>query len=149
METTSPRFGPRFRSTYVITAASYENKQLRGSLYSPQLDRSIPFDNLLQLLLVIEELMDRSNVPQRGMDLRMFQSQEEFTTALLERPAPASHQPVLASFSVTILFRQNASWQGTVVWNERQLESHFRSALELISLMDGALSQALAQSARD
>ena len=148
MECLPPCFGPRFRSTYVITAASYENKQLRGSLYSPQLDRSIPFDNLLQLLLVIEELMDRSNMPQRGMDLRMFQPQD-YTQALLERPAPAAHQPALASFSVTVLFRQNASWQGTVVWNERQLESHFRSALELISLMDGALSQALAQSARD
>lgn len=141
MDAFPSRFGPRFRSTYMLTITSYKDKQLRGYLYTPQLDRRVPFDSLLQLLLLIEELLDQNNTPQRGMELRMFQSQE--AAALLQRTAPQAPQPALASFSVTILFRQNASWQGAITWNDRQLESHFRSALELISLMDGALSQAL------
>lgn len=141
MDAVPSRFAPRFRSTYMLTITSYQDKHLCGQLYTPQLDRRIPFDNLLQLLLLIEELLDRNNTPQRGMDLRMFQSQD--AGVLLQRTAPPIARPPLASFTVTILFRQNATWQGTILWADRQLESHFRSALELISLMDGALTQAL------
>jgi len=39
-----------------------------------------------------------------------------------------------------ILFRQNASWQGSVVWVEGRQEERFRSALELVLLMDSALT---------
>lgn len=38
-----------------------------------------------------------------------------------------------------ILFRQNASWQGSVLWREGGQEERFRSALELVLLMDSAL----------
>ena len=41
--------------------------------------------------------------------------------------------------SVRILFRQNASWQGSVLWREGGQEERFRSALELVLLMDSAL----------
>ena len=42
---------------------------------------------------------------------------------------------------VRILFRQNASWQGTVLWSEGGQEERFRSALELALLLDSALEQ--------
>lgn len=45
----------------------------------------------------------------------------------------------LATFAVSMACRENASWQGTVVWLERGREEHFRSVLELNSLLDGAL----------
>lgn len=47
----------------------------------------------------------------------------------------------LATFYVRILFRQNASWQGTVLWSEGGQEERFRSALELALLLDSALEQ--------
>lgn len=47
----------------------------------------------------------------------------------------------LATFYVRILFRQNASWQGTVLWSEGSQEERFRSALELALLLDSALEQ--------
>jgi len=45
------------------------------------------------------------------------------------------------TFDVKILFRQNASWQGSVVWLEQKQEQSFRSVLELILLFDSALTQ--------
>jgi len=45
----------------------------------------------------------------------------------------------LGTFVVRILFRQNASWQGSVRWVEGAREESFRSVLELALLMDGAL----------
>ena len=142
MEYASTGFYPRFRNTCVITVTSYTDKLMRGYLYSPQLERSIPFENLMRVFRLLGGLMNHANLPQRTMELRMFPTEED-ARALRERPMPSGHRNTLASFSVTVLFRQNASWQGNVIWNERQMESHFRSALELASLMDGALSQVL------
>lgn len=43
------------------------------------------------------------------------------------------------TFIVKILERQNATWQGSVTWIDEHQEKYFRSALELIKLIDGAL----------
>ena len=44
-----------------------------------------------------------------------------------------------ATFLIRILFRQHASWQGSVTWLEGGGEQTFRSVMELIHLMDSAL----------
>jgi hypothetical protein len=43
------------------------------------------------------------------------------------------------TFIIKILDRQNASWQGSVTWVEEGKTQNFRSALELLKLIDGAL----------
>ncbi|MBQ3108078.1 MAG: hypothetical protein IJP37_03790 [Clostridia bacterium] len=43
------------------------------------------------------------------------------------------------TFVINVLFRQNASWQGTIQWVNQNKTQHFRSTLELIKLMDSAL----------
>lgn len=44
-----------------------------------------------------------------------------------------------ASFIVRVTSRQNATWQGSISWTEKGVTKHFRSALELIKLIDSAL----------
>ena len=46
-----------------------------------------------------------------------------------------------ASFIVRVTSRQNATWQGSISWTERGVTKHFRSALELIKLIDRALDE--------
>lgn len=48
------------------------------------------------------------------------------------------------TFVVKILDRQNATWQGTVTWIDEQKVQCFRSALELLKMIDGALDNTLA-----
>lgn len=43
------------------------------------------------------------------------------------------------TFVVNIKCRQNHTWQGTVNWVEQKKALPFRSALELIKLMDSAM----------
>ena len=45
------------------------------------------------------------------------------------------------TFLVKIVDNQNATWQGSVTWVEEKKEQHFRSALELLKLIDGVISQ--------
>ena len=44
-----------------------------------------------------------------------------------------------ATFVVRVMYRQNSSWQGEVTWVEQQRKERFRSALELVKLLDSAL----------
>ena len=43
------------------------------------------------------------------------------------------------TFVVEVIDQQNASWQGTVNWINTGKKENFRSALELIRLIDSAL----------
>ena len=45
------------------------------------------------------------------------------------------------AFLLNIQDQQNATWQGSVTWIERQQRQNFRSALELIKLIESALEE--------
>lgn len=45
------------------------------------------------------------------------------------------------TFVVHVYHCENATWQGEVVWAEQNRTQKFRSALELLKLMDSALEE--------
>lgn len=45
------------------------------------------------------------------------------------------------TFVVQIVDSQNATWQGTVTWTEGRQTKPFRSALELLKLIDSSLEE--------
>jgi len=137
MDVTPSRFFPTSKSTYILTVTGYDDKCLSGILNAPLLDKSYAFQDLVQLLLLMDSLMDEANFPQHCVAPRAFQSAPSGFTLqeTLEKP---SHP--LATFDINVMFRQNASWQGSILWRDRMLESRFRSVLELVGLMDDALT---------
>ena len=47
----------------------------------------------------------------------------------------------LATFLVGVTSRQNASWQGDVVWMEQKIRKHFCSDMELVVFVDDAVKK--------
>ena len=45
------------------------------------------------------------------------------------------------TFIIKIMNKQNSTWQGSVNWVEGETTQRFRSALEMLKLMDGALEE--------
>ena len=45
------------------------------------------------------------------------------------------------TFLIKIMDQQNGTWQGSVTWVDEQREQYFRSTLELLKLIDGALKK--------
>jgi len=45
------------------------------------------------------------------------------------------------TFEISVKFKQNATWQGQILWAERNLKQNFRSVLEMLKLMDEAISE--------
>lgn len=43
------------------------------------------------------------------------------------------------SFVIEVKSQENHSWQGTITWVEGKRKEYFRSALEMIRLMDSTL----------
>ncbi len=51
------------------------------------------------------------------------------------------HSGDLGTFIINVKYRQNATWQGEIIWAEKNERMYFRSALELLKLIDGALDE--------
>ncbi|WP_418747518.1 hypothetical protein [Frisingicoccus sp.] len=45
------------------------------------------------------------------------------------------------TFIVKIMSTQNSTWQGNVTWVEQNKVQNFRSALELMKMLDAAISE--------
>ena len=45
------------------------------------------------------------------------------------------------TFEVSVKFRQSATWQGQITWIEENKKQNFRSALEMLKLMDEAVTE--------
>ena len=119
------RFVPHEMKRSLIRVYSYRNKEIRGTLQNPYFEEEPYFDNLTQLLIRMEGLLDALDFPQRSMEGRAFDQPEQRAAAGAPRPAPEAlgEQKPLATFQLSVLFRQNASWQGSLTWLERAEEA--------------------------
>ena len=125
--------GEKYRNT-TVSIDSYENDVLCGTVYNPFFEAPRPFRSTMQLIRLMEDAFDEMKYPQSYTAMRTFQKrvEEEAESAPQVRGA-------LATFRIRILFRQNASWQGEVIWQDGGATESFRSVLELLLLMDSAL----------
>jgi hypothetical protein len=139
----STKFVPYEMKTCTITVYSYEGKTLKGTVANPYFEEPVVFENAIQLVLLIDELQDAICFPHESMRTRSFADSENPKPAREKRTADEAGmtgRSPLASFKLNIMFRQNASWQGSIVWIDNRTESQFRSLLELIVLLDSALT---------
>lgn len=131
------------KRTTMICIDSYADNNPVGRMYNLYFNEIQPFHSLTQLLFMIEQSLDDLKFPQAFESIRRFEApKKSFDKADCTLKMLSGK---LATFSVKILFRQNASWQGSLNWLEGESQESFRSVLELISLMDSALSEEYAK----
>lgn len=129
--------GNEYRTT-VVCIDSYEGCVPRGRFYNPAREGGTSFESLSQMVAEMEDMLNEYQIPQSFTAVRRF---SHGCTRPRSAAEDLEQQGKKATFSVRILFRQNASWQGSVSWLEGKQEESFRSVLELILLMDGALRE--------
>ncbi|MCH4192361.1 MAG: hypothetical protein LKF52_08635 [Butyrivibrio sp.] len=126
----------------------FENGDFSGRLIESYTDEEQFFDGSVDMLLQMDELYDRWNYPQSSTRSRSF-------TKKLINVMPANirkgdicmnikkmqeSRGKRGTFIVQVQYRQNSTWQGQVVWAEENRKEYFRSALELMKLIDGAMN---------
>lgn len=132
---TTRAWGAEYRTT-TVCIDSYENGVPVGRFYNPYLEAGCMFRSTSQFLIEMERALDTMDFPKAFTTTRIFAPPPIHITG---PPEERPRQGEAATFAVKVLFRQNASWQGTVTWLEGRREQSFRSVLELLLLMDSAM----------
>lgn len=126
----------------LLSVDSYENKTVSGQFWYGCRGEGMHFSSLMELLLLIDKHLEELNSLSENTRYKSFIDPSTEQETLPDLSAVMNeHLESLATFKLKILFRQNSSWQGLLIWVEGKQERSFRSVLELIHLLDSALLQ--------
>ena len=135
---------------------SDDNADYQGLIYHQYADNPIAFDGMTDFMMKLEELYDEWDFPQRGLAPRVFKkgSRDDigYKKKKLSDKLPIeviseangvrnvqNKKGKLGTFVIQVVYRQDATWQGHVIHQEKNEKIDFVSALELIKIMDRAL----------
>lgn len=134
---TTQVYGNNIFRTTIICVDEYVNKIPVGRIYNAYYKDGVAFRGTIELLLIIDSMLEEMNWPQAYSSHRLFRAPEEAHAP--EKTAVETKEGKLGTFSLRILFRQNASWQGSLSWIEGRQEESFRSVFEMLLLINSAL----------
>jgi len=129
----------------------YGRGSLKGALHSKYLEAPFEFYSLVRMIEKMEEVFDSKRFPSTFLKSRTFSSARNrgkkgaaaANDAPKEAPAAALYENMRGTtntFEITVRFRQNATWQGQILWVEEQLRQDFRCVLEMLKLIDEAIT---------
>ena len=126
-----------------------QNGDVEGRLLQPFDHAYGYYKGAADMILQMNRLYDLWNYPQTSLRMRTFASEQPKRQKMDIRKY-SIHARVEemqeergkeGTFIVQVQYRQNATWQGQVIWAEENRKEHFRSALELIKLIDSAMDE--------
>lgn len=144
-------------SVMAVCLDEFREHDWNGRLYVRSEADPCTFQGTLELLEKMEEFYDRIGFPQASMSGRSFSDEtgkkdrraaKGFCAARKSRQAAVLTSEQLqekrgekATFIVRIQYRQRATWQGRVTWVEKDKTVNFRSALELLKLINSSVDE--------
>ncbi|MGN0986671.1 MAG: hypothetical protein ACI4OO_02425 [Otoolea sp.] len=132
-------------SLVCVCVDSIENGNITGRFYHKYKKEAEEFRSVSMLLDKMDRLFDRIDFPQSSTRRRTFHPKDEPNKKKKEAVQVADTKEIMGhsgdkgTFIVQVKYRQNSTWQGEVTWTERRQKQYFRSALELLKLIDSAL----------
>ena len=141
---------PQLLGRVVLCADHYDDRNISGQFYHISLENPLPFTGITELMRNMEDVFDQCSYPQAYFSNRSFSAQSEMGKSQsfpARRGSQQMDEDILktargekATFVVQVQFRQSATWQGTISWTEGKKTRRFRSALEMLKLIDDALA---------
>ena len=137
------------RNLISVCIDSDDNADLQGVIWHQYSDDPIKFQSVGNLMIIMDELYDQWDFPQRGLEQREFYSTKkddelQHSDKLVIDEVQKScgtrnvqnYRGKLGTFIVQVSFRQKATWQGRVIYAEKDQYIEFQSAKALIDIMD-------------
>lgn len=122
--------------------------RIEGRLYHGYCGEGIPFAGYEGIIKIAEEFFNALGFPFMGTSDRdingrthSYQKKERMARVLKDDELLENHGD-MGTFVIRVQHRQHSSWQGRVTYLEENKSVYFRSVLELIKIIDGALDEA-------
>ena len=140
----------------------YKDGRIRGLLHSIYLAAPFEFLDFVQMIDKMEEVFDEKRFPEsfltprssfgvtrsktsktkeKTQDNKLESERVDIMSDNTERIKLDDPGGPKCTFEISVKFRQNATWQGQILWAEKNVKQNFRSVLEMLKLMDNALSE--------
>lgn len=137
----------------VICMDGTADTDFQGRCYHRFSAAPMAFSSTMELLKALESFYDEIGFPRATLMCRSFTQDpapgtaaEDQTKKIVQEAEHILEQKGdLATFVVHVQHRQNATWQGKIVWLNRKEEQYFRSTLEMLRLMDQAVGESNAE----
>ena len=124
--------------TTMICIDSYENGVPVGRFYNQYSADGILFHGAIDLIKKMDTMLNQMGTPQSFSRVRAFT--EKPVADMTDAAKKVIDKGKVATFRVKVMFRQHTSWQGSITWQEGKCEEAFRSVMELLLLIDSAIS---------
>ena len=132
----------------MVCVDGVENGDIYGRYFHRYKKEETFFLNSAMLFSEVEQFYDIIGYPQAAMRTRNFIERErekvpakEHMTVIYDSQTLMQFRGKLATFLVGVTSRQNASWQGDVVWMEQKIWKHFCSDMDLMVFVDEAVKK--------
>lgn len=123
------------------------NSNIQGKMFHLYTEQEVKIYGYNDFFAKGERLFRRLGNPKAGQSDKDFDnnvisdvSEKEMRVVNLEENILDEHGEK-GTFIVRVQQRQHSSWQGRVTWVDQDKTVYFRSELELIKLIDGAINQ--------
>ena len=138
-------------SVKMLATVTLNNGCLSGELDCKYFDKPYAFNNLLGMINIMETTFDTKGIPEQQLLLRAFRKAKprlrkhgldlstHFEKSKSDWAGEADGSKV-CKFEISVRFRYNAEWQGSVFVVDTGKAMRFASIVELLRIMDDALS---------
>ena len=132
----------------VLCVSRYQGGMIEGRLYHGYSREGIPFQGCEEIIKTAEGFFNALGFPRMGTGerdiggcTRRFQKAEGMKRVMRDDELLEQHGD-MGTFIIRVQHRQHSSWQGRVTYLDKNQTVYFRSALELIKIIDGTLDEA-------
>lgn len=130
----------------LVCVDTHDDDKIGGTLYNQFIPEPFEFRDIISLTGKMDEIFDTFSFPQPFFSVRTFGAKQARRSSFqkggirhMSREDMFENRGEKGTFLISVQFRQNATWQGTISWMDQNKKQHFRSALEMLKLMDEAL----------
>jgi len=124
---------------------------ISGELDCKYFEEPFSFNSLMGMIEIMETTFDTKGFPEKHLLPRSFgKAKKRLRKHELDLNSHLKENIVAresdddagktGNFEISVRFRHNAEWQGNIRWVEKDVTKKFSSIIELIKLMDEALS---------
>ena len=129
----------------VLCVGRKDRGTIEGCLYHGYSKDQIPFCGYEDIIRIAEDFFNALGFPHMGTGdrdihghIRDYQKKEGMTRAMKDEEMLEKHGD-LGTFVIRVQHRQHSSWQGRVTYLDKDQTVSFRSALELMKIIDSTL----------